>query len=189
MHPIELFTKWINKEKELSEVGIPTAVCLSTNGIDGFPNARIVSLKDIVENNFVITGSLNSRKGIEMENNNKVALTFWWTETERQVRVQGTVFKLSNELSDRYFNSRDISSQAVSSVCEQGKEIDDLRIIEDQITNILLTKKPVLRPSEWRGLLIKPFRIEFMEFKKTRFHKRKLYEFDKGIWKMKQIQP
>jgi pyridoxamine 5'-phosphate oxidase len=75
--PIQLFSKWFDEELKLSKVQIPTAVCLSTIGIDNFPNARFVSFKELIDNSFVITGPLNSRKGIEIENNNSVALTFW----------------------------------------------------------------------------------------------------------------
>ena len=189
MRPTELFKKWINEEKKLSKAAIPTAVCLCTNGIDGFPNARTVSFKEIIKNAFVITGPLNSRKGIELENNNKVALTFWWTETERQVRVQGTASKLPDELADKYFSSRDINSQAVSSVCTQGKEIINKFKLEEKIEEKVSKGAEILRPTEWGGFSIKPIRIEFMEFKKTRFHDRKLYEIVNDRWNIKQIQP
>jgi len=176
VNPLEIFSKWLDEEQTLSKVTIPTAVCLSTNGMDGFPNARTVSFKEIIENAFVITGPLNSRKGIEIENNNKVALTFWWTETERQIRIQGIATKLSNRLSDKYFKGRELNSQAVSFICNQGKEIINKNKLADAIAEIVLQNKEILRPKEWGGFSIKPVRIEFMEFKKTRFHNRKLYE-------------
>ena len=75
--PLDLFAEWLNKETSLTKVRIPTACCLSTVGLDGFPNSRFVSLKELAENKFVVTGSLISRKAFEINDNNKVALTFW----------------------------------------------------------------------------------------------------------------
>ena len=187
--PISLFSKWFEEEIELSKVRIPTAVCLSTIGIDNFPNARFVSFKELVDNNFIITGPLNSRKGTEIKNNEKVALTFWWTATERQVRIQGLATKIPEQLADKYFNERNLNSQAVSLICEQGKEIDNLEKLEKKVLAKVSEKTKIIRPKDWSGFSIKPTRIEFMEFKKTRFHDRRLYEIENGEWNIKQIQP
>jgi pyridoxamine 5'-phosphate oxidase len=187
--PIQLFTKWFDEELKLSKARIPTAVCLSSIGIDGFPNARFVSFKELMDNSFIITGPLNSRKGIEIENNDKVALTFWWTETERQVRIQGLATKIAEQLADKYFKERNVNSQVVSSICEQGKKIDNLDDLEKKILERVSEKTKITRPKNWSGFSIKPIRIELMEFKKTRFHNRKLYEFENDKWNLKQIQP
>lgn len=189
MEPIEIFRRWFNEELKLSKARIPTAVCLSTVGIDNFPNARFVSFKEIFDNSFIITGPLNSRKGIEIENNDKVALTFWWTETERQIRIQGVATKISEGLADKYFKERNVNSQAVSSICEQGQEIDNVEQLEKRVLEKVLEQSKITRPQNWSGFSIKPTRIEFMEFKKSRFHDRKLYEIVKGEWNIKQIQP
>ena len=186
---IELFLEWYKEELELSKVRIPSAVCLSTIGLDGFPNARFVSFKEVVDNSFVVTGPLRSRKGAEIENKPNVALTFWWTETERQVRIQGTTSKISDELADMYFNERSRNSQAVSAICQQGYEVGNLDELEMKIVEKVAESTPIQRPEYWSGFLIKPIRIEFMEFKKTRFHNRKLYEMENSEWRMKHIQP
>lgn len=188
-NPIDLFSKWFNEELKLSKVRIPTAVCLSTIGIDDFPNARFVSFKELVDDSFVITGPLNSKKGIEIENNDKVALTFWWTQTERQIRIQGMATKIPEQLANKYFDERNVNSQAVSSICEQGKEIDNLEQLEKRVMGKVSEKTKITRPENWGGFAIKPTRIEFMEFKKTRFHDRKLYEIENDKWNLKQIQP
>lgn len=188
-HPILLFKKWYEKELVLTNVRIPSAVCLSTVGIDNFPNARFVSFKEIINDSFIITGPLNSRKGIEIENNNNVSLTFWWTETERQIRVQGIATKIEDELAEKYFLERNINSKAVSLICDQGKKVDDLKLLEEKILDKVAQNEWISRPKNWSGFSIEPLRIEFMEFKKTRFHDRKLYEFENDKWNMKQIQP
>ncbi len=188
-HPLQLFSEWFQEEMTLTKVQIPSAVCLSTNGIDGFPNARFVSFKELRNDTFIITGPLNSRKGVEIESNANVALTFWWTETERQIRIQGVATKISEQLADNYFNERDAYSQAVSLICEQGKEIDNLELLEKQVAERVAEKTKITRPKNWGGFGITPIRIEFMEFKKNRFHDRKHYQKDNDTWILNQIQP
>lgn len=189
--PIELFNKWFNEELKLTKVAIPYACCLSTIGIDNFPNARFVSLKELKEGIFIFTGPLDSRKGIEINSNNKVALTFWWTETERQVRIQGNAVIISEQLADKYFGQRNRQSQIVSSVSEQGKEINDIKSLDQKYYEFetQFSNKILARPENWRGFSIEPVRIEFLEFKSTRFHSRKLYELCNDQWNVKQIQP
>lgn len=188
-NPIAIFSKWFNEECELTKVKIPSAVCLSTVGIDNFPNARFVSFKEIIDNAFIVTGPLNSRKGIEINSNNQVAMTFWWAETERQIRVQGIATPINNELADRYFKERNINSKAVSSISEQGKELDNVVLLEKKVEDKVAEGKRINRPNNWGGFSIQPIRIEFMEFKETRFHHRKLYERKNDKWSMKQLQP
>lgn len=187
--PIALFTKWFEEELQLTNVQIPTAVCLSTIGLDNYPNARFVSFKEILKDLFVITGPLNSRKGIEIKKNNKVALTFWWTETKRQVRIQGIATKITEELANKYFDARNSTSKAVSSICEQGKETDNLELLEKKVFDKVAQNKKIDRPKNWGGFLIEPIRIEFMEFKPTRFHNRKVFVLENDAWTVKQIQP
>jgi pyridoxamine 5'-phosphate oxidase len=189
--PIEYFHKLYNEERNLTKVRIPTACCLSTIGTDGYPNARFVSLKEVMGNNFIVTGTVTSRKGIEINAVNKVALTFWWTETERQVRIQGTATVISEELADKYFAERNRESQIISLASEQGQDLINMETlnntyqeIETQFSNRTLT-----RPENWSGYSIEPIRIEFLEFKPTRFHDRRLYSLVNGQWIVRQIQP
>lgn len=189
--PIEYFNTWFDEELKLSKVSIPTACCLSTIGTDGYPNARFVSLKGIVENNFIITGTVASRKGIEINLNNKVALTFWWTETERQVRVQGNATIISDNLADKYFAERDRDSQIVSIVSEQGQQLNSIEELNRQYEDMetKFTNQSLPRPASWSGYSIEPTRIEFLEFKKSRFHERKLFALSNGKWVMTILQP
>jgi len=189
--PINIFKEWFAEEKKLTTVRIPSACCLSTIGTDGFPNARFVSLKEIIENSFIVTGPLTSRKGIEISEMDKVALTFWWTETERQVRIQGNAASITNQLADKYFAERGRDSQIISIVSEQGKEIENIEVLTEKYDSIELNfaNKSLTRPENWSGYSIEPIRVEFLEFKPTRFHDRKLYELTNYKWTMKQIQP
>ncbi|MFA7445506.1 MAG: pyridoxamine 5'-phosphate oxidase [Flavobacteriaceae bacterium] len=191
MNPIELFKIWFLQQIENTEVKIPGACCLSTVGLDGFPNARFVSLKEITDEGFIITGTLTSRKGSEIRQSNNVALTFWWAETERQVRIQGEAAVISEELADRYFAERSREIQIVSIVSEQGQEINSIETLNKNYRDIeaLFSNQPLTRPDNWGGYYISPIRMEFMEFNSSRFHHRILYELNDKKWVFKQLQP
>ena len=189
-NPIIIFNQWFNEELNLTKVRIPSACCLSTIGTDKYPNARFVSLKGIVENKFVVTGTLSSRKGREIDETNKVALTFWWSETERQVRIQGNATVLNNKLADKYFSERNRDSQIVSIVSNQGQTLNDIETLNKKYQEVKTNFRNQLltRPENWGGYQIEPIRIEFLEFKPTRFHERKLYELTNIQWKQTALQ-
>lgn len=190
-NPINIFKEWFDQELNKSKVRIPTACCLSTIGTDNYPNSRFVSLKGIVENNFIVTGTLTSKKGIEIDETNKVALTFWWTETERQIRVQGNAIPISKKLADKYFAERNRDSQIVSIVSNQGQQLYDIDTLnkEYQETEKTFSNQLLTRPENWSGYSIEPIRIEFLAFKPTRFHDRKLYQLVNGQWTKTDLQP
>lgn len=190
-NPIKIFSQWFDEELNLTNVRIPSACCLSTIGKDKYPNARFVSLKGIVQNKFVVTGTVTSRKGLEINETNKVALTFWWTETERQVRIQGNAKQIGHELADKYFAERNRDSQIVSIVSNQGKQLNDIETLNKKYHEIetKLSNQLLLRPESWGGYLIEPNRIEFLEFKPSRFHDRTLYQVMNGKWLKTTLQP
>ena len=191
MNPVQLFDEWLSEELKHKTAGISTACCLSTIGLDGYPNARFVSLKETHNNRFIITGPLNSRKGLEIKINGKVALAFWWTATERQVRIQGTATIISHAQAEKYFSDRSFESQIVSTICEQGKPLTDIAILNEKFIKMKSEHegKTITCPQNWGGFSIKPLRFEFMEFKQSRFHERKTYEQKDGQWFMEMIQP
>ena len=191
MNPLLLFEKWFSEEKNLNTLKLPSACCLSTIGLDGYPNARFVSLKEIVNESFVITGPLNSRKGNEIENSPTAALTFWWTSTERQIRVQGDVLKIAKPDAQIYFEQRNRDAKIVSTVFEQGKKIQSIAHLQNDFEKQKeeLENQEIKCPTNWGGIYIKPIRIEFMEFKKSRLHERKLYQQIDNKWEMIILQP
>jgi len=192
LSPFPIFEDWYQQQLLATKVAIPSACCLSTNGLDGYPNARFVSFKGFFENAFVITGTFSSRKGLEIELSNHVALTFWWAETQRQVRIQGTASAISEELATKYFFEREIEAQIVSAVSKQGKEIENLDILNEKYQKLekaLEAGISLEKPTDWSGIAIAPHRIELMEFKPTRFHERKCYELIDNKWIIKLLQP
>jgi pyridoxamine 5'-phosphate oxidase len=191
MNPLEKFNDWLAEESSQNLLRFPNACCLSTIGIDGYPNARFVSLKEVIEEGFVITGTLSSQKGIELEEKPTASLTFWWTATERQVRIQGDVIELSEAKATQYFRERNRDSQLVSTVFDQGKMIESFELLKDtfQKEKENSTLKTIEKPADWSGFCIQPKRIEFMEFKVSRLHERTVFEMENGNWKSYYIQP
>ena len=189
MDPFILFQEWYSQELNLSHSEIPTACCLSTIGIDGFPNARFVSLKEILNGRFIVTGSLSSRKGKEIIANNKVALSFWWPNTLKQVRIQGIAGLISHKKANYYFQSRDYYSKLVSSISKQGKANESIHELKNLFEIRKNEKLEIKCPNDWGGFSIKTQRIEFMKFNKTRFHERVLYTNISNKWKVEHIEP
>lgn len=191
MNPIEKFKKWYKAEREESTVRIPTACCLTSIGMDGYPNARYVSLKEVLDDGFVFTGPLDSQKGIELRTNPKASLTFWWTQTEKQVRIQGDAIQIQDELADGYFKERNKESQLVSTISQQGAKIENLT----ELISLFERKKlqiddlEIKRPIQWSGFKVIPKSIEFMEFKNTRLHIRTLFKIKNGAWQKTFLQP
>lgn len=191
MDPISKFKTWHAEELDKSSVRIPSACCLSTIGLDGYPNSRFLSLKEVLNNTFIITGPLKSRKGIEIQTNSKVSLTFWWPENERQVRIQGDAEVIDSQLANSYFNERTMESKIVSTISEQGKMISDLeKLIELlKLKAKELNNNDIQRPEDWGGFSIEPLRIEFLEFNESRLHIRELYTQTEEGWKLEYLQP
>lgn len=182
-NPIALFEDLKQQETSRTNVRIPSACCLATIGLDGFPNARFISLKEIVEDSFVVTGSLASRKGLEISENENVALTFWWTATEIQVRVQGKATIISEALASQYFSERNKASKIVSTICKQGEILSSQEEILKMFEVSMKKNSTLEKPEQWSGWAIDPVRIEFLYFKETRLHERSLYVKEKEQWK------
>lgn len=191
MNPFEIFNNWYTAEKHITPEKIPSACCLTTIGLDNYPNSRFVSLKEIKNDSFVITGPLNSRKGKEIFAQPKVSLTFWWWNTQKQVRIQGDAFEILPSEATAYFDNRHREAKIVSTTFDQGKEIQSFEALLQRFETKkeALGKKHVTRPKEWGGFYIQPIRIEFMEFESSRLHKRELYQKLAEKWTKKIIQP
>ena len=191
MNPIRQFEGWYHAELKMSKARIPTACCLSTTGLDGYPNARFVSLKEVIDDKFIITGPIRSRKGLEIHENPKVSLTFWWPTTERQVRIQGDAALVDDQRAKHYFKERNRASKIVSHISDQGSEVDNLDELEATFESkrAEFKEKEVPMPEDWGGFEIVPVRMEFMEFKPSRFHIREFFWKEAGQWKSTFLQP
>lgn len=191
MNPFLKFENWYKEELFKTSVSIPSACCLSTTGLDGYPNARFVSFKALDNESFIITGPTSSRKGLELEANPKAALTFWWTETERQVRIQGDVQPLEVELADFYFKERNLNAQLISRHFNQGEPLDEPTLRFEDFKKDMKERgtQEIERPANWGGYRINPVRIEFLKFDESRFHNRQLFVKTENDWHATFLQP
>ena len=190
-NPIDQFSTWWNQaiESQIEEVN---AMTLATVDANHKPSARIVLLKEFDENGFVFYTNYNSKKGLDMLNNKNVALVFFWKELERQVRIEGTAEKVSEGISDAYFNSRPEMSRIGAWASPQSTVIHSREILETnfQMYQTEFEKKEINRPPHWGGYIVKPELIEFWQGRSSRLHDRMVYEKDGDKeWKINRLAP
>jgi pyridoxamine 5'-phosphate oxidase len=187
--PIAQFQIWL-QQAIASEVLEVNAMTLSTIGLDGSPNGRIVLLKE-VDRGFVFFTNYQSEKGKELEVSGKASLTFFWAELERQVRIKGTVTKIDESESDEYFFSRPIGSQVGAWTSPQSKKIESREILDQrqQEVEARFQKEPMIRPAHWGGYRLISNTVEFWQGRPSRLHDRVSYELVQGSWVMSRLAP
>jgi pyridoxamine 5'-phosphate oxidase len=188
-NPIVQFKDWF-KEAINSEVLEVNAMTLSTIGLDGFPNGRVVLLKE-VDHGFVFFTNYESEKGREIELHQRGSLTFFWPELERQVRIQGTIEKVSKEESDSYFLSRPFGSQIGAWTSPQSREIKSREELtqKEMLIQERFKNEKISRPSHWGGYRLIPIKIEFWQGRASRLHDRIAYRFEGENWVITRLAP
>ncbi len=190
-NPIKQFEKWF-EEALKAEIWEPNAMTLATATVNGMPSARIVLLKGFSAQGFAFYTNYLSRKGKELAKNPRAALIFNWGQLERQVRIEGTVEKLSKEQSEQYFHSRPIGSQLGALVSPQSQEIVGREVLENkwQQLEAEYQDKEIPKPTFWGGYIVKPQLIEFWQGRSSRLHDRILYKnAGKKKWKIVRLAP
>lgn len=190
-NPIKQFDKWFDEALK-AEIWEPNAMTLATATVNGMPSARIVLLKGFSEQGFAFYTNYLSRKGKELAKNPRAALIFNWGQLERQVRIEGTVEKLSKEQSEQYFHSRPIGSQLGALVSPQSQEIAGREELESkwQQLEAEYQDKEIPKPTFWGGYIVKPQLIEFWQGRSSRLHDRILYKnAGKNNWKIVRLAP
>jgi pyridoxamine 5'-phosphate oxidase len=188
--PFVQFANWYKEHLEAG-IAIPGTVSLGTASASGRISVRTVLLKDYDEKGFVFFTNYNSKKAIQLSENRSAALLFYWPESGRQVRIEGTTEKLSDTESASYFNTRPRESQISAWASEQSSVIPDRDFLEKRY-NFYKSKfenKEVEKPPHWGGFRIVPDFFEFWLDGEFRLHDRIIYTRMKNVWKMSRLAP
>ena len=189
-NPFIQFSKWYESILN-SKLNEPTAMMLSTADANGNPSARIVLLKEIDDSGFVFYTNYRSRKGKDLKGNPKAALTFFWDELRRQIRIEGSIKKISRETSKEYFSSRPRESQIGAWVSAQSSVIPNREILENKFDELdeKFGNEEIPLPDFWGGYRLIPNYFEFWQGRENRLHDRICYKKDNDEWKIFRIAP
>ncbi|NRD20288.1 pyridoxamine 5'-phosphate oxidase [Winogradskyella eckloniae] len=191
-NPIELFRDWFIEVDTHFNVGETNAMTVSTMGLDGYPKSRVVLLKKYTHEGFIFYTNYNSEKGKAILQNPNVCLSFFWHGAERQVIIKGKAEKISENLSDGYFESRPRGSQLGAVVSNQSDVVKDRAELESNLSDLetKLEGKPIERPKYWGGYLIRPIELEFWQGRPNRLHDRIRYKLQLDYnWKIERLSP
>lgn len=189
-NPIVQFDKWL-EEAILSKCDEPNAFVLSTVK-ENKPRARVLLLKGVHEDDFVFYTNYKSAKASEINLNDHVCMTFLWLPLQRQIRIEGTITKTSDEASDEYFHKRPRGSQLGAIASPQSSVVPNRKALEEMFVRAEEKFKDALvlpRPAHWGGYMVKPQYIEFWQGRNNRMHDRICYERQNNEWKTYRLAP
>jgi len=189
-NPFIQFDKWYDSILN-SKLNEPTAMMLSTADVNGNPSARIVLLKEIDDSGFVFYTNYGSRKGKDLKENPKAALTFFWDELLRQIRIEGRIEKINRETSKEYFSSRPRESQIGAWVSAQSSVIPNREILENKFDELeeKFGNEEIPLPDFWGGYRVIPNYFEFWQGRENRLHDRICYKKENNEWHIFRIAP
>jgi pyridoxamine 5'-phosphate oxidase len=188
--PFVQFTIW-NKEHLEAGTDIPDTFTLGTSSSAGRVSVRTVLLKGYNENGFVFFTNYNSKKGAQLSENPFAAMLFYWPESGRQVRIEGTTEKVTGNESASYFGSRPRDSQIASWASEQSSVIPDRLYLENRYNfyKRRFENKDVELPPYWGGFRLTPDYFEFWLDGKFRLHDRIVYTRARETWVINRLAP
>lgn len=187
--PFEFFSRWFDEAVKVEELEVNACV-ISTVSSDLQPSARIVYLKEIVDNGFVFYTNYASQKGQEIALNPKASMLFFWPKNERQVRIEGVIVKLADAISDAYFDARPLQSKLGAWASHQSEELKDVQEIHDRM--VYYGEKfgsAVPRPPHWGGYSLSPTVMEFWQGRPSRLHDRIVFTASKNSWLISRKNP
>ena len=191
-NPLKLFNKWFDEISDTNlEIEI-NAMTLSTIDNEGFPRNRVVLLKYFSEEGFIFFTNYNSNKAKSILSNNKVSLSFFWEQMERQIIIKGSAFKTSDDVSENYFNSRPLGSKIGALVsAKQSSVIPSRSFLENKFEKIKkqFENSQISRPLNWGGFIVKPIEYEFWQGRENRLHDRIRYINKDSKWIIERLSP
>ncbi|ETI58725.1 pyridoxamine 5'-phosphate oxidase [Marinomonas profundimaris] len=181
--PLALFDAWLEKAID-SCPDDPTAMVLSTVDSDGWPHSRVVLLKQRNESGFSFFTNYDSEKAQQLANNNKASMTFFWPALSRQIRVEGTIEKVSRDISETYFASRPRGSQLAARTSKQSTVIESREALQQAFNKEeqAFNDQDVPCPENWGGYVLKPTFIEFWQGRPSRLHDRICFTANEKNW-------
>lgn len=187
--PLVLFRRWY-REAEAAGASQPEAIALATSGRSG-PSARMVLFKGVEDGAFLFYSNYDSRKGRDLADDNRAAIVFYWFGTRHQVRVSGSVRRLSRKASLAYFRSRPRGAQLSALASRQSRVVPSRDALE-RVAADLAARHPgdVPMPPDWGGYALRPRWIEFWEGREDRLHDRLRYVRRRGAaWRVERLSP
>ena len=191
LNPFKQFELWMHQAVE-AQILEPHAMTVSTVSAEGKPSSRIVLLRGFDENGFVFYTNYSSHKGNDMAQNKYACLNFFWPDVERQIRIEGSILKINQQISTDYFHSRPRESQIGAWASNQSAVIENRKVVEDafiQFTEKFKDLEVIPKPEHWGGYNIKPNSIEFWQGRPSRLHDRLRYTEVNGEWKIERLSP
>ena len=189
--PLELFKIWM-LEAEKKEINDPNALSLATTNSNNEPNVRMVLLKDLSSKGFVFYTNLNSKKSLNIEENPKAAMCFYWKGLHRQIIVIGSINQVDDVMADKYFNSRDYENRIGAWASNQSETLrsrnDLLKKINEYKQKYPKTNN-LPRPKHWSGWNLTPSSIEFWLHAPNRIHERLKYKKANNEWQKVLLNP
>jgi len=185
--PFKQFHKWFDQAVK-AEVPEPNALILATVSNNGQPSSRTMLLKGLDDTGFVFFTNYASRKGMEIAQNPKAAILFLWMELERQVRIEGSLQKLSSTENDEYFYTRPLGSRIGAIASPQSQIIESRTWLETQVSDLQNETNPK-RPENWGGFRLIPNKFEYWQGRPNRLHDRIEYIPEGEAWKRHRLAP
>lgn len=189
--PLKQFDKWFKEAIQSGEKRV-NAFTLATSSKNGYPQARILLVKELTDHGFVFFSNYSSRKGEEIKENPKACMNFYWPILDRQIRITGLIKRTSRKISEDYFHSRPLGSQISAAISKQSQKINSRKeMIQKSINLEKIISSKVECPKNWGGYILEPLEIEFWQGLENRLHDRILFQ-RKNIqhpWQKSRIQP